>query len=82
MSQGSPPTKDYFLPEWVTGVFYGDDWYNIQEGSLKYLLTSKGVLATYLDPYSNEVVFVRVDMITGWRITQREFRPVVVSPEE
>lgn len=83
MSPVNQPTSrdEYFLPEWVIGVFYGNKWYEVEEGSLKTISTERGRMTVYVDEYSKEVVFLSFP-ITGWRIKQREFRPVVVETQE
>lgn len=78
----SPPTKDYFLLEWVTSIYYGGVWYEIEEGTLREVTTPMGAMLVYIDKFSTEVTFVKTDIVTGWTIKQTTFRPVVVDPQE
>jgi len=72
-------SKPYFLPEWVTGVFYGGQWHDVQEGSFRPdIKTTYGTSVVYIEDFTKEVVFLE-EKITGYKIKQREFKPVVVQ---
>lgn len=71
-------SKPYFLPEWVTGIFYGGQWHDVQEGTFRTgIKTAYGTSVIYIEDFTKEVVFLREE-ITGYKIKQREFKPVVV----
>jgi hypothetical protein len=80
LSQDSRQTKkEYFLPEWVIGVFYGSEWHDVEEGSFRENVeTTRGTMMVYVDSYSRELIFLKEE-ITGYKIKPREFRPVVVT---
>jgi len=72
----------YFLPEWVVGILYHGDWHEVEEGSLREgVETTRGTMAIYVDAYSKEVIFLKEE-ITGYRIKQQEFRPVLIIEDE
>lgn len=73
-------TDPYFLLEWVTGIFYGSRWHDVREGTLKEQTTSRGKRLVYVDQYTDEIIFLE-ERVTGFKIKQREFRPVVVDSE-
>lgn len=78
----STKNKEYFLPEWVTGIHYAGSWYDVEEGSFRQgVQTTRGTMTIYVDSYSDEVIFLE-ERITGYRIKQQEFRPVVVVEGE
>lgn len=82
MSRDNQPTKQYFLPEWVIAVLYMGEWYDVEEGSLSEgVETSQGTMSIYVDSYTREIIFLKEE-ITGYKIKYREFRPVVVTPED
>lgn len=73
---------EYFLPEWVNEVFYGGQWHEVKEGSLRQgVQTTRGTITIYVDGYSDQIIFLE-EKITGYRIANREFRPVVVAEGE
>jgi len=78
----STSIREYFLPEWVVGILYNGEWFEIEEGSLKEKIqTPRGTMTIYIDPFSKEVVFLKEE-IMGFRIKQQEFRPVLVVEGE
>jgi len=80
LSQDSQQTKkEYFLPEWVTEVFYGGEWHDVEEGSFREgVETTRGTMTIYVDSYTRDLVFLKEEVI-GYKIKPREFRPVVVT---
>lgn len=75
MSQDSPPT-DYeigklFLPEWVTEIFYGKNWYPVQPKTYREIETDSGDTIVYKDAFSKEIVIL-LEPVTGWKIKQPE----------
>lgn len=82
MSPVSQSIKNHFLEEWVTSIFYGGEWNDVEDGTLKENVKDvRGLMSTYIDKHTKEVVFI-TEKITGYRIKQREFRPVVVDSKE
>lgn len=70
LSQGSPPTEtgQYFLPEWITGVFYGGCWHEVREGTFREGIgTDQGDMAVYEDPFDGQILFI-TEPITGFRV--------------
>lgn len=58
----------FFLPEWVVGVFYGGRWNDVKEGSLREgILSDYGEMVVYEDPFAGELVFV-LEPITGYKV--------------
>lgn len=82
LSQGSPATDTqvgvYFLPEWVTSIFYGGTWHVVKDGTFREgIATDHGEMSVYEDPFDGEITFV-LETITGYRIK----KPVDPPPPE
>ena len=69
MSSDDPSTEtQFFFPEWVVGIFYGNHWEQVKPGSFKEGIgTDHGEMAVYEDPFNDEIVFV-MEEITAYRI--------------
>ena len=79
MSQDSPSTDvelgNFFLPEWVIGIFFDGHWEQVKEGTFREGIdTDDGPMAVFEDPFGGEVVFVLTD-ITAYRIKKPEPPP-------
>ena len=78
-SDSHTTNRQFFLPEWIKGVHYAGSWHEVKEGTFKEGVPSAhGLISIYQDPYDDQLCFVKAP-ITGYRMTHREFRPVVVQ---
>ena len=78
MFRGNPPTEEqaqtqtqFFFASWVTAIFYGGRWHDVQPGSFKEGIgTDHGEMAVYKDTFNlDEVVFI-TEPITGYKVKE------------
>jgi hypothetical protein len=73
LSQDSQPIEPQqpFLAEWVTEIFYGNTWYPVRTGSFQRIKTIAGIVYTYEDPFSEESVYIKTDLL-GYKFRKPE----------